>query len=114
MRHANEKHRVLPGLRRGVVHGASRVLLEHIVNVLQAREVTFADGVDAFVHPADRRAKGNAVVTNFAGAFELLERFPKRVIRHLFHSNVVQLQQVDPIRFQPFQRRLRRTHDRVR
>ena len=91
MRHANQKHRVLLCFSGGVVDGASRMLLEHIVDVLHARDLALADGVDAFVHPADGRPEGDTVVTNFAGAFELLERFPKRVVLHLFHSDVVQL-----------------------
>ena len=94
--------------------GAPRMLLEHIVDVLETRDFAFANDVDAFVHPADGRTERNAVVTNFAGAFELLEGFPNCVICHLLHSNVVQLQQIDSIRFQSLQRRLRRTHNCVR
>ena len=90
------------------------MLLEHIVDVLHARDLAFANDVDAFVHPADGGSKRDAVVTNFAGAFQLRERFPNCVICHLLHSNVVQLQQVDSIRFQSLQRRLCRTHDCVR
>ena len=90
------------------------MLLEHIVNVLQACEFAFANGVDAFIHPADGGPERDAVVTNFAGAFELLERFPKCVILHLLHSNVVQLQQIDPIRLQSLQCGIRCAHDRIR
>src|SRR5438046_8759587 len=66
MRHTNEKHRLLPGFGRSVLDGASWMLLEHIVNVLQACEFAFANGVDAFIHPADGGPERDAVVTNFA------------------------------------------------
>ena len=94
MRHANEKHRVLSCFAGGVVDGASGMLFEHIIDVLQARDFAFANDVDPFVHPADGGSKRDAVITNFAGAFELLERFPNCVVCHLLHSNIVQLQQI--------------------
>src|SRR2546423_11567767 len=75
MRHTNEKHRVLSCFGGGVVNGASGMLFEHIVDVLHARDLPFANDVDAFVHPADGGSKRDAIVTNFAGAFELRERF---------------------------------------
>ena len=91
MRHANEKHGLLRRFGGGLVDGASGMLLEHIVDVLHARDLAFANDVDAFVHPADGGSKRDAVVTNFAGAFEFREGFPKSVICHLLHSNIVQL-----------------------
>ena len=69
MRHANEEHRVLARLGRDVLHGAAGMLLEHVVDVLHARDLALANAVDAFVKLADRRAERNAVVANFPFGF---------------------------------------------
>ena len=65
MRHANEKHRVFRRLGGGFLHCATGMLLEHIVNVLHARDLAFANAIDAFIEPADRGAERNAVITDF-------------------------------------------------
>ena len=38
MRHANQEHRVFAGFGRRVLHGRPGMLLEHVVNVLHARD----------------------------------------------------------------------------
>ena len=69
MRHADQKHRVFPEFSRDVLHGTTGMLLEHVVNVLDAGDVAFPDAVDAFIKPADRRTERDAVMTNFSGRF---------------------------------------------
>ena len=68
----------------------------------------------SFIEPADRRPERNAVVTNFSVALQFLERLPDRIIIDLLHPDVVQLQQIDPVRFQSLQRRIGRARDRLR
>ena len=69
MRHANEKHRVFRRIGRGFLHGAPGMLLEHVVDVLHACDIAFANAIDSLVEPADRRAERNAVITDFSGRF---------------------------------------------
>src|SRR6266404_1161391 len=64
MRYANQKHCVLRRLSCGIVHGTPRMLLEHVVNVLQARDVALANAIDAFVKPADCWTQRNSIVPN--------------------------------------------------
>src|SRR5581483_364951 len=59
------KHRVLPGFGGGIVHGPARMLLQHVVNVLDAGDVALPDAIDAFVEPSDGRPERDAVVTDF-------------------------------------------------
>ena len=68
MRHANEKHRVLAGFCSCIVKCAPGMLLEHVVNVLDAREIALANAIHSLVQPADRRSQRNAVVPNFSFA----------------------------------------------
>ena len=77
-------------------------------------DVAFAKGIDPLIHPANRRPERNTVVANFASALQLLEGFPEGVVLYLFHPDVVQLQQIDPIRFQSSKGRIGRAHNRVR
>src|SRR4029077_7562191 len=51
---------------------------------------------------------------NQASFTQLFERFPNTIIAHLFHTDIVKLQEVDPIRFEPFQGRLSGAHYRLR
>jgi hypothetical protein len=44
------------------------MLLKQVVDVLDAREVAFANAIYSLVQPADRRAERDAVVTNFSFA----------------------------------------------
>ena len=92
MRDANEEHRVLAGFGRGLLHGATGMLLEHVINVLNAGDVAFANAIDAFVKPADRRPERNAGIANLPARFQFLERRPDRVVINLLHPDVVQLQ----------------------
>src|SRR5205814_8950546 len=71
MRHTNEKHRVLVSFGRSVVDGASGMLLEHIVVVLHARDLAFANGVDAFIHPVYGRSVIVTIVAKFAGILDM-------------------------------------------
>src|SRR5262245_13405420 len=66
MRHANEKHRVLAGFCRCVVKCTPGMLLQHVVDVLDARELALANTIHSFVQPANRRPKGNSVIPNFS------------------------------------------------
>ena len=54
------------------------------------------------------------VVADLSGGLELFQRGPERVIRDLFHPDVVQLQQIDPVGLQPLQRGIGRPHDGCR
>ena len=49
MRHANQEHCVLAGFSSGLVEGTSRMLLEHVVNVLHACEITLANAIQSLV-----------------------------------------------------------------
>ena len=89
MRDANEEHRVLASVRSGVMHGAPGMLLEHVVDVLHARDVAFANAIDAFVKPADRRPERDPGVTDFSARLQLLERRPDGIVVDLFHPDVV-------------------------
>src|SRR6476660_6294731 len=93
MRHANEKHRVLASFRSCVVKRAPGVLLEHVLNVLDACEFALANAIDRLIQPANRRTQRNAVVPNFAFALSFLERLPERVVMNLLHPDIVQLEQ---------------------
>src|SRR5439155_25300626 len=66
MRDANEKHRVLACLGRSGVNGVSGMLLEHVVDVLHTRDVSFANAIRSLVEPANRRPERNSVITNFS------------------------------------------------
>ena len=89
MRHANKEHGVLARVSRGVLHRATGVLFENVINVLHACDVAFANAVDAFVEPANRRTERDAVIANFSRALQLIERLPNRVVVSLLHPNVV-------------------------
>src|SRR4029077_19125313 len=67
MRHANKEHRVLMGISGGIVNSAPGMLLEHVVNVLHARDVPLANTIHALTKPADGRAKRDAVIANLPG-----------------------------------------------
>ncbi len=92
---------------------AARVLLEHIVDVLHARDLPLADGVYPFVQPADGRPERDAVMAHLSLLLERLERAPDRVVIHLLHADVVELQKVDAVRPQPLQRRIGGAHQRL-
>ena len=49
MRHANQEHRVFAGFGSGIVKGAPGMLLEHVVNVLHAREIALANRIQSLV-----------------------------------------------------------------
>src|SRR5439155_5641980 len=66
MRHANEEHCILARFRRGFVKGAPGMLLEHVVDMLQARHVAFANAIPSLEQPPNRRPQGDAVITNFS------------------------------------------------
>ena len=66
MRNSNEKHRVPARIASGVVHCAAGMLFEHVVDVLHARDVALANGIDAFIKPANRRPERDAVIPNFS------------------------------------------------
>src|SRR4029077_18668438 len=114
MRHTNEKHCVFARIIRGIVKRAPGMLLKHVVNMLDTREITLPKAIHAFVQPADRGTKRNAVVPNFSFALQHFERLPERVIIHLLHPDVVQLKQINSVCFQSFQRRISGTSDCVR
>ncbi len=114
MRHANEKHCVLARLGRRILHGATGMLLEHVVDMLHTRDLPFADAVDAFVEPADCRTESDAVIANLARDFQPLQRCPESIVINLFHANIMELQEIDMIGLESFQRRLGRAHDRLR
>ena len=54
MRHANKEHRVLMGIGGRIVNSAPGMLLEHVVNVLHARDVPLANTIHALIKPAER------------------------------------------------------------
>ena len=64
MRHPNKEHRVLTGIGGRIVNRAPGMLLEHVVNVLHARDVPLANTIHALIKPADGRAKRHAVIAN--------------------------------------------------
>ena len=68
MRHPNEKHCVFPRVGRRFVKRAPGMLLEHVENVLHAREIPLANAIHSLVKPANRRSKRNAAVANFSFA----------------------------------------------
>src|SRR5204863_3806221 len=68
MRHANEKHRILAGFSSCIVKCAPGMLLKHVVNMLDAREIALANAIHALIQPADRRPERNSVVPNFSFA----------------------------------------------
>jgi len=114
MRDTDEEHCVFASVGCGIMQRAAGMLLKQIVNVLHARDVAVTNTIDTFVKPADRRTERDAVGPNLSSALHFFERRPQRVVINLFHSDVVQLQQVDAVRLQALQRRIRRAHDRVR
>ena len=69
MRHANKEHGVLTGVGGRVVHSQSRMLLEHVIDVLHARHVPFANTIHALVKPANCRAERHAIIANLPGGF---------------------------------------------
>src|SRR5436190_24339866 len=79
--------------------------------MLYACDLARANRVHSFIEPADSGAECNTIVTNFTGLLQSFERFPQRVVFHLLHADVVQLQQVNPISFQPLERRICRASD---
>src|SRR6266545_6135660 len=97
MRHANKEHCVLAGVRSRIVNSASRMLLEHVVNVLHTCDVSFANTICSLIKPANGGSKCDAVITNLPGGFQFLKSRPKRVLIDLFHPDVVQLQKIYPI-----------------
>src|SRR5262245_5222322 len=97
MRHANEKHRVFAGFRSCVVKCAPWMLLEHIIDVLHAREIALPNTIHALVEPTNRWPESNAVVPNFSFTLQFREGLPECVVIHLLHSDVVQLKQIDPV-----------------
>src|SRR6266478_1204830 len=68
MRDANKKHCIFARLGRGIVKRTSRMLLEHVVDMLHARHVAFANAIHSLVQPADCRSQGDAVIPNFSFA----------------------------------------------
>src|SRR5205807_10440534 len=68
MRHANEEHCVFARFRRGFVKGAPGMLLEHVVDMLDARHVALPNAINSLVEPTDRRPQRDAVITNFSFA----------------------------------------------
>src|SRR5438034_10129990 len=79
MRYANEKHRGFAGFRRSIVKCTPGMLLKHVVNVLDTRELALANAIQSLVQPADRWSQRNAIAPNFAFALYFLERLPERV-----------------------------------
>src|ERR1700719_3402356 len=80
------------------------MLFEDVVDVLRAGDLAFANAIRSFVMPADRRTERDSVITNLAAAFQFLEHGPKSIVIDLLHPNVVQLQQVDMLCFEPLER----------
>ncbi len=68
MSHSDEEHCIFAGVRRGFVKGTPGMLLEHIVDVLHARDVALPNAIHSLVKPANRRPERDAVVTNFSFA----------------------------------------------
>ena len=97
MRYANKEHCILVRVCGGIVNGTSGMLLKHIVNVLHARDVSLTNAIRSLVQPANRRSQCDAIVPNFSVGLQFLEHRPKRVIIDLFHSDVVQLEKINPI-----------------
>ena len=69
MRHTNEKHRVLAGVSRGTMKSAPGMLLEHVVDVLDTRDVALPNAIQSFIQPADRGPERNSVTPNFSFDF---------------------------------------------
>ena len=69
MCHANQKHCLFAGFGYGFVHGAPGMLFEHVVDVLQTRNIALTNAVYSLVKPADCRAEGDAVMPNFPFGF---------------------------------------------
>src|SRR4029077_3408562 len=67
MRHTNKEHRVLTSIGGRIVNSASRMLLEHVINVLHTRDLPLANTIHALIKPADGRAKRHAVIANLSG-----------------------------------------------
>ena len=93
---------------------APGVLLQHVINMLHAGDLPLADAIHALVQPADRRPERNAVMPDLPLRLQPLQRPPDRVVIHLLHADVMQLQQIDPIRLQPREGRVRGAHQRLR
>src|SRR6266403_1018353 len=85
MRHANEKHRFFAGFRRSIVKCTPGMLLKHVVNVLDTRELALANAIQSLVQPADRWSQRDSVVPNFSFALQFLERLPERIFINLLH-----------------------------
>ena len=66
MRHANKKHRVFSTVGRRMMDRAPGMLLQHIINVLHARDVPLPDAIGPLVKPPDRRSQRDAVIANFS------------------------------------------------
>src|SRR5438270_6452156 len=98
MRDPNEEHGVFSSIACGVLHRPAWMLLEQIIDVLNASNLALADTIDAFVKPPDGRPERNPIVAHFAALLQLLQRFPKRIIVDLLHPDVMKLKQVDAVR----------------
>jgi hypothetical protein len=84
------------------------VRLERIVDMLEHMGPATLYAIDAFVKPADGRAKRRAVGTNLTFDHELLHQLPEGVVLHLRHADIVELQNVDVIGLEPRERLVHR------
>jgi len=60
----DQEHRIPPRRGCSVLNNRTRMLLKHVVDVLDARHGPLPDAVDPFVLPPDGRPERDSVVAN--------------------------------------------------
>ena len=61
---ADEEHRVFSSFGSGILHGATGMLLQQVVDVLDTGDFAFANAINAFVEPPDRRTERDAGIAD--------------------------------------------------
>src|SRR6266446_1530952 len=77
MRDAYQEHCVFTSFSSGIVKGATGMLLKHVVNVLNACEITLPNAIQPLVKPPNRWPERHTVITDFPFGLQFFQRLPE-------------------------------------
>src|SRR5258708_11585394 len=112
MGYPDQKHGIATGLSSSILDRSARMLLQNVVNMLKTREVPALDTIYAFIEPTNCRSECHTKIADLARPLKLSQSFPNGIAVDLFHSDIMQLQEINPICPESGQSRIRRSSNR--
>src|SRR3981081_1301914 len=112
MGYPDQEHGITTGLSSRILDRSARILLQNVVNMLKTREAPALDTIYAFIEPTNGWSECHTKIEGFARPLKLSQSFPNGIAVDLFHSDIMQLQEIDPICPKSGQSRIRRSSNR--